>query len=333
MPASPNARRVARELGVDLAAVTGSGPGGRVVSEDVEAAAARTAAPAARAPATPGAAAAVSPIVRRRAGELGVDLAGVRGSGPGGRVLRADVEAAAGPAAGPAAGERIPLTGMRGTIARRMHRSLQEMAQLTLVTDVEAGPMVELRRRLAGEWGDADLPVPGYTDLVVKATALALRDHPRLNATIAGDHIELLTAIDVGLAVALDDGLVVPVVRAADALPLDRLARETARLADAARVGALTRADVEGGTFTVSPLGMFGIDAFTPVVNPPNVAILGVGRIRPEVVPDGEGGFAVAERMTLSLTIDHRAVDGAPGARFLQTVAALLAAPLRLLAT
>ncbi|MEO1060748.1 MAG: dihydrolipoamide acetyltransferase family protein [Actinomycetota bacterium] len=355
---SPNARRVARELGVDLAQVAGTGPGGRIVSEDVEAAAAAgTAAPAPAPAPAPAAAAATaptvstapaSPLVRRLAEELGVDLAALAGTGVGGRVTRADVQRAAGTAAPPATeapaaaaapsgprhqpGDRIALTGMRKVIAERMHGSLQEMAQLTLTMDVDMDRAVELRSRLKDDWGSAGLPVPGYTDLIVKAAALALRAHPNVNAMVHDTEIELLDEINVGMAVSVPDGLMVPVIAGADALPLDALAAESSRLAAAARDGKLTLPELEGGTFSVSALGMFGIDAFTPVVNPPNVAILGVGRIRDDTAWDGDVPSRV-QRMTLSLTIDHRAVDGAPGAEFLQTLKSLLENPMRLLAT
>jgi pyruvate dehydrogenase E2 component (dihydrolipoamide acetyltransferase) len=346
--ASPNARRVAAELGVDLASVTGTGPGGRIVAEDVEGAAAR------QVPAQPSEAepASISPLVRRLAESQGVDLATVRGTGPGGRITRDDVTAAAAaadvgraatgvqvavagpppaPAERPEAVGTVPLTGMRRLIARRMHASLQEMAQLTLTMDVDMDAAVALRDDLRDQWADTDLAVPGYTDLVVKAVALALAEHPRMNAEVRDDHIALLEEVNVGVAVALDDGLVVPIIRDAACLPLAELAGESSRLAEAARSKTLELGELEGGTFSVTALGMYGVDGFTPVVNPPNVGILGVGRIRDEVRLTRKGRVKPAKRMTLSLTFDHRAVDGAPAAQFLQTVKALLESPLRLL--
>jgi pyruvate/2-oxoglutarate dehydrogenase complex dihydrolipoamide acyltransferase (E2) component len=355
--ASPNARRIAALMSVDLASIGGSGPGGRIVSADVQAAAAvsgPTAAPAAltaSVEAVPSglAVALASPLARRLAIRLGVDPAALAGTGPGGRVTVDDVVAAAGewrrgpevPAcasaqtepAGPRhrAGDRIPLRGMRGIIAERMQASLQEMAQLTLTADAGADALMELRQQLRREWQPAGLAVPGITDLVVKAAALALRDHPLLNATLANGEIHLLTDIHLGMAVALEDGLVVPVVRHADLLPLTDLAAETARLVSAAREGRLRLDEIEGHTFSVTALGAQGIDAFTPIVNAPDVAILGIGRIRDSVkfVDDRP---TQARVVTLSLTIDHRAVDGAPGARFLRTVADNLESPMRLLA-
>ena len=360
--ASPNARRVAADLGVDLATVTGTGPGGRIVAEDVAAAAATgtgaaavrpaaetgppeaSAAPEASAPGP--ATAPVSPLVRRLAESQDVDLTAVAGTGPAGRITRDDVTAAAAAAAEgrvavarppstpperPEAVGEVPLTGMRRLIARRMHASLQEMAQLTLTMDVDMDAGVALRDDLRDQWADTDLVVPGYTDLVVKAVAMALAEHPRMNAEVRDDHIALLEQVNIGVAVALDDGLVVPIVRDAPCLPLAELAAESRRLADAARSRTLELVELEGGTFSVTALGMYGVDAFTPVINPPNVGILGVGRIRDEVRLTRKGRVKPTRRMTLSLTFDHRAVDGAPAAQFLQAVRELLEAPLRLL--
>ena len=166
----------------------------------------------------------------------------------------------------------------------------------------------------------------GYTDYVMAATARALRDHPRVNAQVTADGIALLGEIHVGLAVALDEGLVVPVVRHTDRLGLSALSIETTRLAAAARGGSLGVDDMAGGTFSVTALGMFGVDAFTPIVNPPNVAILGVGRLRDEVVL-ADGVAMNSSVMTLSLTWDHRAFDGAPAAQFCQSIAAYLTTP------
>lgn len=177
----------------------------------------------------------------------------------------------------------------------------------------------------------AGLAVPGVTDLVVKAAALALRDHPLLNATIVDGEIQLLPDVHIGMAVALEDGLVVPVVRHADLLPIADLAVETARLAAAAREGRLRLDEMEGHTFSVTALGAQGIDAFTPIVNAPDVAILGIGQMRDAVRWDGDHPLK-AKVMTLSLTVDHRAVDGAPGALFLRSVADNLESPMRLLA-
>jgi pyruvate/2-oxoglutarate dehydrogenase complex dihydrolipoamide acyltransferase (E2) component len=323
---SPNARRVARERGIDVTLLTGTGPGGRIVTADVlDAAATAPAIPDAR----PGA---VSPLVRRDATAAGVDLAAVAGTGPGGKVLRADVAAATRPASAPEstpgiAAQVIPLTGMRGVIATRMHASLQEMAQLTLGTEATMDAAMALRAQLKEQWQQA----PTITDLVVRAAALALRDHPRLNASVHDQAIHVQPEINVGLAVALDEGLMVPVLKRADQLPLSAMAAETRRLAQAARTGKLTLPELEGGTFTVSTLGSFGIDFFTPVITQGQVAILGVGRLRDSVRWE-ESTPIKTQVLTLSITFDHRAVDGAPAAEYLRSVVSRLSSPLSLLA-
>jgi pyruvate dehydrogenase E2 component (dihydrolipoamide acetyltransferase) len=348
--ASPNARRIARELGIDLAALTGTGPNGRIVSEDVEeAAAGRTPAPAApaadgsaAAPASPAAdgAAAASPAAAQLAELLGIDVRSVRPSGADGRVSRQDVAEHArraltapvaapppAPASPPApatpapARTIIPLRGMRGTIARRMHASLQQMAQLTLTMDADVDALWADREARGG-----DGVAPGFTAYVIAACARALRAHPGVNATVTEQGIELLPDVHVGIATAVPDGLVVPVVRHADRLRLEAIGAETVRLATAARAGTLTVDDVDGSTFAVTSLGMYGVDAFTPVINPPNAAILGVGRVRDDVAWTGDG-FRRVRRLTLSLTWDHRVLDGAPAAEFCRTVKAHLEAP------
>jgi pyruvate/2-oxoglutarate dehydrogenase complex dihydrolipoamide acyltransferase (E2) component len=330
---SPNARRVAGERGIDIARLNGTGPGGRIITADVLDAAA---APAAPAPSS--APQVVSPLVRRDAAAAGVDLGTVVATGPGGKVLRSDVLAAA---ARQVPGDRavsqvtptevIPLTGMRGVIASRMHASLQEMAQLTLGTEAGMDAAVALRAQLKEQWSQAGIPVPTITDLIVRAAALALREHPRLNASVHDNAIHVQPEINVGIAVALEEGLMVPVVKRADQLPLSAIAAESRRFADGARSGRLALPDLEGGTFTVSTLGTYGIDFFTPVITPGQVAILGVGRLRDSVRWEGQTPLRT-QVLTLSITFDHRAVDGAPAAAYLRSVVSRLANPLSLLA-
>ena len=323
---SPNARRVARERGLDITQLAGTGPGGRIITADVLDA---TTAPQTSLQTRPGA---VSPLVRRDAAAAGVDLAAVTGTGPGGKILRSDIAAAATQASTPvpqatqASTQVIPLTGMRGVIATRMHASLQEMAQLTLGTEATMDAAVALRAQLKEQWPNA----PTITDLVLRAAALALRDHPRLNAEVRDHAIHVREEINVGLAVALEEGLMVPVLKHADRMPLSDMAKESRRLAQAARAGKLTLPELEGGTFTVSTLGSFGIDFFTPVITPGQVAILGVGRLRDSVRWEAETPVKT-QVLTLSITFDHRAVDGAPAAEYLRSVAARLATPLTLL--
>lgn len=350
--ASPNARRIAREHGVDLTATRGTGPAGRIVSEDIEdLMASRPAQPTAR----PAAAPAASFAARQLADKLGVDLATVMPTATDGKLTKRDVEAAAAarlksvpselgvrsgalaPLATPSSSvpppDRIPLTGMRGVIARRMHESLQQMAQLTLGMEAPADALVCLRDELKEAWPIDGKVVPTYTDLVARAAALALRSHPLVNARLVTDAVELLADVHVGVAVAVDGGLVVPVVRDADRIGLSQFAAESRRLVDCARANELTLDDMEGATFSVTALGSYGIDFFTPVINPPNVAILGVGRIRDTAIwdHDGDDHPRRARILTLSLTFDHRAIDGAPAAAFLQSVAGFLERPLRLL--
>jgi pyruvate dehydrogenase E2 component (dihydrolipoamide acetyltransferase) len=201
-----------------------------------------------------------------------------------------------------------------------MQQSLQTSAQVTLVTEVDVTALVQLREDLKPELSLA------YTDLIVKAVALALKEHPRVNAWIEGESLHLVQDIHIGVAVALDEGLIVPVVRNADRKSLREIAQETGGLTQRAREGSLTRAEVMGSTFSVSNLGMFGIDAFTPIVNPPEIAILGIGRINEKLVRVSRGA-EWRQMMTLSLTFDHRAIDGAPAAAFLQTVGKHLEQP------
>ena len=330
--ASPAVKRLAASHGLDLATVRGSGVGGRILRTDVEAAAA-----AAVPPPAPAGPVKASPAAKRLAREHDLDLATVTGSGPGGRIVVEDVEAAlaaaaeTAPAPAPADAETFPYRGMRRTIGSRMHASLQEMAQLTMATDVDMTRAVDLRRELLDLWADRGLR-PTYTDFVIKAAALALRGHPRLNAELRDDVIVLHPQIHVGFAVALDEGLIVPVTRDTDALPLDELAQISADLAVRARERRLGADDLTGGTFTVTSLGMYGIDVFTPIINPPQAAILGVGRISERPVFRGESNDVERRSfMTLSLTIDHRVVDGAPAAEFLRDVKGILERPSQLI--
>lgn len=342
--ASPNAKRIAGERGIDLTFVTGTGPDGRITSEDVPLTppAAPAATPAAVAPAM--ARPAGAPVLATAAGRqlaelLGIDLAAVPSSGPDPRIGREDVAAyvrhliagasgapgAAAPAASSAAAPAMPLlqdptkltplTGMRGTIAERMSGSLASMAQLTLQMDVDMDAVVADRneRKAAGV-------APGFTDYVIAAVAAALGDHPYVNSQVTDDGVAELPQVNVGMAVALDEGLIVPVVQNTASLSLDELSAETTRLASAARDGKLKLNDLEGGTFSVTALGMFDVDGFTPIINAPNTAILGVGRLRDDVAWSDDGIPVRAKRLTLSLTWDHRAFDGAPAAEFTRTI-------------
>jgi pyruvate dehydrogenase E2 component (dihydrolipoamide acetyltransferase) len=254
----------------------------------------------------------VTPAARKLAKDHGVDLKALRGSGPGGRITREDVEAViACNATASAAG--LPLRGMRKSIAERMVKSLQSTAQLTICTEADVTAMVARRGQLATEFALT------YTDLLIEAVAKALRVHRRLNATASADAVQAHDGVDVGMAVALDDGLIVPVIRSADTKSLRQIATESRQLAEKARDGTLSVDDVRGGTFTITNLGTYGIDSFTPILHTPQVAILGIGRISEKPAVHA-GQIVPRAMMTLSLTFDHRIVDGAPAAAFLRQV-------------
>jgi pyruvate dehydrogenase E2 component (dihydrolipoamide acetyltransferase) len=330
---SPAARRLSRELGVDYTVLAGTGPGGRIVEADVfaaQAGGATTVAVSRIATPLPKA----SPLAKRLAAERGINLRLIKGTGPGGRIVQADIESAsvgttAPSVQRPAAGERVAVKGMRKTIASRMHHSLQESAQLTMDMEVIMDDAVKMRNSLVEEWASEGIK-PTYTDLVIKAVAKALRAHPMMNSQFMGDEIVLMEEINVGMAVALPEGLIVPVVRNADQLSVKELAQESSRLATAARDGALGLDDYAGGTFTVTALGMYGVDSFTPIINEPQSGIMGVNRIYDGVEWNGDVPVKT-KKMNLSLTWDHRTIDGAPAAEFLVEVCSLLAAPYRLL--
>jgi pyruvate dehydrogenase E2 component (dihydrolipoamide acetyltransferase) len=295
---------------------------GAPAAEGAATAAAAAPAPAAApagAAATGGEGAPASPAARRRARELGVDIARVPPGAPGKRVMVEDVEAfaAAAETAPQPQGQVVPFAGIRKVVAERLTESLRTMAQVTIAREVDAGGLVARRAALAAGFEAATGIRLTYTDLLVKDTAELLADHPLLNATLTEQGIVCPPAVHMGVAVALDDGLIVPVIRDAGGRSLAELARDRVDLAARAQAGTLTMDEVEGGTFTISNLGSFGADAFTPIVNPPQCAILGVGRIvdKPVAV---DGLVQVRPTMWLSLTFDHRIVDGAPAARFLQ---------------
>jgi len=333
--ASPAAKRLAKELDVNYLALQGTGPGGRIVEADVQSAASGQTAsqqPAVAAIQSQSSAnIKASPLAKRIAEQRAIDLSQVRGTGPGGRIVQSDVEnlgASIAQASGPVAGDIVPVKGMRKTIAQRMHQSLQESAQLTMDMAAVMDDAVKLREQLIREWDGAARPT--FTDLVIKAAAKALQKHPLMNSQFGGTGIQLLNEIHVGIAVALPEGLVVPVVRHADQLSLKEIAIESARLATSARNGTLGLDDYAGGTFTISALGMFGVDSFTPIINQPQSGILGVNRILDGVAWEGETPIR-QKQMNLSLTWDHRVLDGAPAAEFLQTVVEYLSEPYRLL--
>ena len=279
-------------------------------------------------PAAAGGRVMASPVARRLARELQVGLSTVTGTGPRGRIVESDVRAAAdASAATPAAAEStdltakqvIPVSGIRQVIGERMSASLGDMAQLTIFTEADATALRDRRAALVQEAAAANGHRPTYNDLIVWYLARTLADHPLLNASMVGEEIHCWEEINIGVAVALDSGLIVPVVRAANTKSVADLAGETADRAERARTNRLSPDELLGGTFTITNLGTLDVDGFTPIINPPQSAILGVGRIVPRpVVVDGE--IAVRYMVTLSLSFDHRIVDGAPAAQCLQAL-------------
>jgi pyruvate dehydrogenase E2 component (dihydrolipoamide acetyltransferase) len=331
--ASPVAQRVAREKNLDLTGLTGSGVGGRIMRRDVEQ---QSSAPAGKTRATPAA--------KRLARAHGVDLAALAGSGPRGRVQAADVEAAAAAAIVPVempapmptpavdAGQRTEkgqqtekLSGMRKRIAERLQFSYQTAPHIYVEMPVDATALLTLRRDI-----EADGDALSMTALLVKACAWTLQRHPRLNATIDGEMITLWESVNIGVAVALDAGLIVPVIHQAESLGLGAVQARSADLIERARRGSLSPGEVTNGTFTISNLGMFGVSRFTAIINPPQVAILAVGRIDKIFVPDAHDQPVLRPQMTLTLAVDHRVVDGADAARFLVDLRKVLEQPVRL---
>jgi pyruvate dehydrogenase E2 component (dihydrolipoamide acetyltransferase) len=268
-----------------------------------------------------------SPSARRLARELGVELSALAGSGPGGRIVEADVRAAARTGTGDgevaaAPSATVPLSAMRRTIANRLTAGLREAAQFTLTGEADATALAAELPALGAAWGRR----AGYTEAIVRACALALREHPTIARRWSEDGVVAAGSIDVGVAVSVDDGLIVPVIRAADTKDLESLNREIGEIADRARAGGTTAEETRGAVFSVTSLGAHRIDAFTPLLDLPQAAILGVGRARPRpAVVDGE--IVVRTLMILSLTVDHRVIDGDPAAAFLDRVLALLEAP------
>lgn len=323
---SPRARRVAHELGVDWVNVKGSGRTGRIVERDIRA--------AASAMPTVASAPQISPVAKRAAEELGVDVSALAAQMPGQRITREHVEKAAQPAAAsiPVAAQnetRTPIPRLRQVIAERMGASSQTTAPVTLTTEVDATELVKLRQGLKATGQSDTRPVPSYNDLLAKLVGEALAQHPQLNARIEGDEIVTSNTVNMGFAVDTERGLFVPVVRDIRSKSIRKIAAEGMALVANAREGSLKSEDMNSGTFTITNLGMYEIDAFTPIINLPQCAILGVGRIvAKQVVIDAEAEkVAIRQMMFVSLTFDHRLVDGAPAARFLQTVKRFIEQP------
>ncbi len=322
-PASPSIRRLARELGVSPVQVIGTGTTGRITEEDVRSAALRTAAsegPADRSETATDSIA--TPRARAAAKRLGVDWSTLTGTGRNGRVREKDVLNAAQAAssqdeARPAS--RVTLSGRRKVIADRLSESVRRTVPVTITSRAVATNLVGLREQFKAAGVS---PVPAFHDIIAKLVANCLRQHPRLAGCRDGDDIVLPgdRELHIGLAVDSPDGLIVPVLRDVLHQPLATLAAETVRLIKRAREGRLLSGEIHGAVFTITSLGTFGIDAFTPVINYPETAILGLGVIRKEPIVSENDSISIALTMTLSLTFDHRSIDGAPAARFLQSL-------------
>jgi pyruvate dehydrogenase E2 component (dihydrolipoamide acetyltransferase) len=303
-----------------------------------------------------------TPMARRIAGAHGIDLASLAGSGPRGRVVRADVIAAAGlgeaapagaasvrdpapaaaapptppaslapaPTAGRGGTQRVALSRLQQLVARRMAEAKATIPEFQVQTEVEMTAAVAFRAQLKELAASQGLPAPSLNDLIVKACAVALGRHPRANGSYADGAFELHDRVNVGVAVAAEDALVVPVIHDADSKTLGQIASESRGLAESVRAGTITPPELSGATFTVSNLGMYGMTAITPVINPPQAAILGVGAIRDVLARDGDGAIVDRKLLSLTLSCDHRILYGADAAKFLAAIKQLLESPVSL---
>ncbi|UCD87796.1 MAG: 2-oxo acid dehydrogenase subunit E2, partial [Desulfobacterales bacterium] len=318
VPATPAARRLAKELGVDLALVEGTGPKGRITEANVK----RFHEEGPPAPK-------VTPLASEMIRQAGLDITAIEGTGESGKITKEDVqrvldlkkrEEATLPV------RSIPFTGMRRSIAERMHASLHNTAQLTMFTEVDVTEMIRFRDIVREEYKKDDTVRISYNDIIILATSRALKHHPIMNSTLVGDEILLHDSVHMGIAVALPEGLIVPVLRDADKKGLLEIASGARELASKALEGTLTVDEVTGGTFTISNMSIFQVDGVTPILKPPETGILGVGRVKEKpTVYNGE--IAIRSVMFLNLTFDHQVVDGAPASEFLQTVARYLEDP------
>jgi pyruvate dehydrogenase E2 component (dihydrolipoamide acetyltransferase) len=334
--ASPSVRRLARELKVSLTSMQGTGKNQRITEDDIRQAVAKTPQPSLAESGSPAHATSATPRARRTALKLGIDWRTLVGTGRGGRVRERDVLT---PQAATTVTDqetiepirslpprRLRLSGRRSVIAQRLTESVRQTVPVTLTCRVDAGNLVGLRQQFRNS-GSSE--IPAIHDIVAKLTAAELLRFPLLAARWDGDELILPHAdrLHIGIAVDTEDGLTVPVLKSPASTPLSALARESAALIERARSGRLASSDLDGAVFTISNLGHLGIDAFTPVINYPETAILGLGAIRKEPVVIDDGTITTGLQMTLSLTFDHRVIDGAPAARFLQSLSRAIANP------
>ena len=330
--ASPLARRLAKERGIDLSAITGTGPNGRVTEADIPDQAAPASAPSTAAPEYVRA----SPLAKRLARERGIDLTTLTGTGPNGRITEADVpeqaelvSAAPGETTAPAAmtSENVELSRMRQAIARVTVDSKREAPHFYVAVDIDMTKAMSFRRDLNDEL-DAEKRV-SVNDLIVKASAIAIGRHPKFNSFFRDDHLQMSASINVGIAIALESGLIVPGISGCEGKSLVEIAVASRDLVTRANSGALRNEEYSGTTFSVSNLGAFDIESFTAIIFPPHAAILAVGTVKEQpVVRDGE--LAVAQIMKATLSTDHRVADGAEAARFLVEIKRLLQNPISL---
>jgi len=279
----------------------------------------------------------ISPVARKLAQEQGIDVAKIIGSGPGGRIVKEDVmkaieeaRTAIPPALEPMRAKLMPMSKMRKTIAERMSYSARTAPQVTITSEVDMSEVVKLREKLLPDFERTIGVHISYTDMLIKVVAMALRDEPIFNSRLEGDQIRLMEDINVGVAVEVEEGLIVPVVRNADKKTLVEITKSTKQLIERAKEGKLSSSEVSGGTFTITNLGSYGVETFTPLVNPPETAILGVGTIADKPVVIG-GQITVRPVAFLSLSFDHRVIDGASAARFLQRLKQIIENPAPLL--
>jgi pyruvate dehydrogenase E2 component (dihydrolipoamide acetyltransferase) len=321
--ASPAARRLAKELGVDLTLVPGSGPEGRVTEADVKKV-------HEEGPPRPK----ITPLAEEMARQAGLDIFQIHGTGEGGKITKEDVQRAlAGSPEAPAEQQEalggvksVPYSGLRRAIAANMYNSLHHTAQLSVFTEVDMTEALRWLDSVRAEYAKDESVRVSLNDIVILVTSRALKRFPMMNSNLVGDEILVFDDVNMGVAVALPEGLIVPVLRRADQKDLLTIGRETRILAKKAREGSLSVDEVTEGTFTITNVSMFQVDGFTPILKPPETGILGVGRLRkkPAVVGDQ---IAIRSMMFLSLSFDHQVVDGAPANEFLQTVARYLENP------
>lgn len=317
--ASPRAKLFAKDAGIDVSSLAGlgTGPGGRVVEKDVQLYASQNIVKS-------------TPLAAQIAQVDGIDLRGVAGTGPGGRITKGDVFGASKPVAPAVPAQVIPFTGLRKLIADNVSASAYTAPHVTLTLEVDMTEAVNVRKSIVGPLETKYGTRVTFTDFIAKAVTVALKDHPMLNSTIKENEIHQFNYVNLGIAVALENGLIVPVIKNADQKSVVEISQETKELAGKVRSNSIMPDDISGGTFTITNLGAYGIDVFDPIIATGQAAILGVCRIAEKpVVVDGQ--IVVRSMMNLCLSFDHRIVDGAPAAKFLQDLKNLLESPVLLL--